>query len=207
MPRIASEMKEIVRERLVRAAADHFAEAGLAGARIDRISTDAGFAKGTVYNYFASKEELFGAVVEHAARLAAERFAAADPGGTARERLRSLAEADVSVLREEESFVRVLVREAMTVRPQTYPLISEHLAPFLQAVRDVLRAGAEAGEVRRDRPPEQLALIFAGLLSLLYVERWGSGGAWPSLDEIPELAVTTFLDGAGPRRPEADAAS
>lgn len=79
MPRIPSHMKEIVRERLVRAAAEHFARYGFDGARIDAISAHAGFAKGTVYNYFDSKAELFGAVVEHGARLAVDRFERADP--------------------------------------------------------------------------------------------------------------------------------
>jgi hypothetical protein len=46
---------------------------------------------------------------------------------------------------------------------------------------------------------EQLALLFVGSLSLLYVQHWGSNGTWPSLDEIPELAVTMFFDGAAMR--------
>jgi AcrR family transcriptional regulator len=189
-------MKDVVRERLIRAAADHFAHHGFDGARIDRISIDAGFAKGTVYNYFDSKADLFGAVVEHGARLAVDRFERADRGGTTRARLVALAEADVSVLREEESFIRVLVREAMAVRPTTYPTISAHLAPFVSKLTDVLEEGAARGEIRGDRPPQQLALMFVGMLSLMYVQRWATDGGWPSLDEIPELVVGMFVDGA-----------
>lgn len=197
MGRIPEQMKDVVRERLIRAAADHFARSGFDGARIDLISTDAGFAKGTVYNYFASKAELFGAVVEHGAHLAADRFEKSNPGNSVRQQLISLAEADVSVLREEESFTRVLVREAMSVQPHTYPIIVEHLAPFILKICQVIRQGIHDGEVRRDLLPERQALLFVGMLSLLYVQRWASGGTWPSLDEIPELLVTAFLDGAG----------
>ncbi|MCA9617653.1 MAG: TetR/AcrR family transcriptional regulator [Myxococcales bacterium] len=200
MARIPAHMKDVVRERLIRAAADHFAASGFDGARIDRISTDAGFAKGTIYNYFSSKAELFGAVVEYGAKLAVDRFEHADPGGGVRARLIALAEADVSVLREEESFIRVLVREAMAVRPDTYPIIAEHLAPFVLKASEVIAAGVAAGEVRDDRPPPQLALLFVGMLSLFYVERWATEGGWPSLEEIPELVVTSFLDGASSAR-------
>jgi AcrR family transcriptional regulator len=192
-------MKPLVRERLVRTAAEHFAIKGFDGARVDEISMDAGFAKGTVYNYFPSKAELFGAVVEEGARLAVDRFAEADPGGTVADRLTALAEADVSVLREEESFTRVLVREAMAVRPETYPIIAAHLAPFVMKIADVLQSGMEASEIRRDQSPEQLTMLFVGMLSLMYVQHWASDGAWPPLDDIPNLVVTMFLDGARTR--------
>jgi len=200
MARISKEIQEMVRKRLVDTAARHFGESGLEGARIDAISRAAGLAKGTVYNYFAGKQELFGAVIEEGARRAVERFRDADPGGPVRARLLAVAEADVSVVRDEEDFIKVLVREAMGFRPDTYPIIAAHLKPYLGAVADILRDGADRGSIRSDMPPEQLALLFVGTLSMLYVQHWGSNAAWPTLEKVPELAVTSFLDGAGTRR-------
>ena len=197
MVRISREAKETVRQRLLEEAAAHFARNGFDRANINSIATAAGFAKGTVYNYFASKEELFGEVLAAACQRAAAGYAASPEGHSVRSRLEALAAADVAVLRDEEPFMKVLVREAMSFRPQTYPLIVEHLAPFVDVVREVLAVAAEAGEIRPDRPPEELALLFTGILTLLYVQHWGSGGTWPTLDELPALAVTTFLDGAG----------
>ena len=49
--------------------------------------------------------------------------------------------------------------------------------------------------------PEELALLFVGLGDLALIQHWGSGGAWPTLDELPELIVDVFLDGAAPRGP------
>jgi len=60
----------------------------------------------------------------------------------------------------------------------------------------------DKGTVRNDTPVEQLALLFVGTLSMLYVQHWGSNGAWPTLEELPALAVTSFLDGAAPRARE-----
>ncbi len=200
MARISRQMQALVRARLIETAARHFARAGLEGARIDDISRDAGLAKGTVYNYFRSKAELFGAVIEEGARRAAERFGGADPGGPVRRRLWAVARADVSVLRDDEAFTRVIVREAMSFRPHTYPLVVEHLGAYIRAVAGVVADGVRAGEIRDDIPVERLAMLFVGTLALLYVQHWGSGGEWPTLDEIPDLAVTAFLDGAGRRR-------
>ncbi len=202
MARVSKELQHIVRERLVETAAQHFGKAGFEGARIDAISQDAGFAKGTIYNYFESKQELFGVVVEEGARRAADRFRDADPGGAVRARLLAVAEADVSVLREEEAFIKVLVREAMSFRPETFPIISAHLAPYVLAVAGVLRDGVDNHTIRSDMPVEQLAMLFVGTLSMLYVQHWGSNGAWPTLDHIPKLAVTAFLDGAATREGE-----
>ena len=199
MTRTTPAQKREARRRLLESAARVFARSGFEAARIDAISTGAGYAKGTVYNHFSSKEELFGAVIEEAARLAVARYRAAMAGGEAgtRARLRALVEADISVLREQEDFVMVLVREALAFHPDRTALVTEHLGPFLGAVADILAEGAARGEVRADRPPAQLALLFVGMLGLLYGQRWASG--WPTLDELPDLLLDCFLDGAAPR--------
>jgi len=197
MVRISGKAKETVRQRLLEEAAAHFARDGFDRANINSIAVATGFAKGTIYNYFSSKEELFGEVLTAACRRAAAGYAASPQGDSVRARLEALAAADVEVLRNEEPFMKVLIREAMSFRPTTYPIIVEHLAPFLAVVREVLESGVESGEVRSDRPLDQLALLFVGTLTVLCVQRWGSVGAWPTLEELPSLAVTAFLDGAG----------
>lgn len=205
MARISAATKETVRARLLETAARHFARHGLEGANVDAISLDAGFAKGTLYNYFRSKEELFAEVLTEGCRRAVQRYSAAEPSGCLRERLTALAAADVMLVREDEGFQKVMIREAMSFRQETYPLIVGHLAPYLEKVEEVLAEGVAAGEVRSDRPFRELALLFVGILALLYVQHWGSGGIWPRLDEIPKLAVTAFLDGAAPRARSAGA--
>ena len=59
--------------RLVAPVAARF-EHELTGANINRISTDAGCAKGTVYNYFPSREALFSAVLEGGSEQAVARY-------------------------------------------------------------------------------------------------------------------------------------
>lgn len=180
----------------------HFARDGLEGANVDVIAIAAGYAKGTFYNYFDSKEQLFGEVIAEGARRAVARYAEVADRGSARERLMALAAADVTVLRDEEAFYKVVVREAMSFRAQTHPLILEHLAPYLQKVTAVLSDGVAAGEIRDDRSAAVLALTFVGMLALLYIQHWGSGGAWPALNDVPEFVVGAFLDGAAAHHPK-----
>jgi AcrR family transcriptional regulator len=52
------------RERLLAAAADEFAEFGIAGARVDRIAEKAGCNKALLYHHFENKDGLFDAVFD-----------------------------------------------------------------------------------------------------------------------------------------------
>src|ERR1044072_7558586 len=59
---------EATRRRLLDAAADEFAEHGIAGARVDRIAAAAKSNKAQIYHYFTNKDGLFEAVMSELAR-------------------------------------------------------------------------------------------------------------------------------------------
>jgi AcrR family transcriptional regulator len=186
------------RARLLEAAAVAFARHGLYRANINEISLAAGLAKGTVYNYFPSKEALFLAVVEEGCAWAA----AADGVGAevpTRERLRAAMAADLAWAIQHEPFARVLVRELFAGDDAFYRRMVAAGAPFTEHVGQILRDGVVHGEVRGDLPVQQLAEIFAGLGVLGLVHHWGSGGTWLGLDELPGYLVDLFLEGARPR--------
>jgi AcrR family transcriptional regulator len=63
-PRKPRPRRDEVRTRILGAAAAVVAERGLAAATIDQVATAAGFTKGAVYSNFASKDELFLALLE-----------------------------------------------------------------------------------------------------------------------------------------------
>jgi AcrR family transcriptional regulator len=79
MGRIAGVQAAQTRERLLRAAADVFAERGYDGTRVADIAAAAGVSNGAMYAHFASKAELLtGALRAHGRTKLAEMFAA-DP--------------------------------------------------------------------------------------------------------------------------------
>jgi AcrR family transcriptional regulator len=90
MVRIKSEVREQVmsqtRQTLLDAAAEEFASQGYDQANINTISTKAGFAKGTIYNYFPSKQALLLALIdaiaqEHLEYLKSAVLVIDDPAG------------------------------------------------------------------------------------------------------------------------------
>ena len=79
MGRIAGVTAAETRERLLRAAADVFAERGYDGTRVADIATAAGVSNGALYAHFPSKADLLvDALRTHGRRLLADLFAA-DP--------------------------------------------------------------------------------------------------------------------------------
>jgi AcrR family transcriptional regulator len=77
MGRIAGVTAAETRARLLRAAADMFAERGYDGTRVADIAAAAGLSNGALYAHFASKAELLvGALHAHGRRLLADLFAA-----------------------------------------------------------------------------------------------------------------------------------
>ena len=88
------------RDRILAAAKDEFTEYGFAGARLNRIAATARASKERLYSYFASKEQLFEAVIRNAVsplieRLQALATAPAVPLETALEALAAMFEKEV----------------------------------------------------------------------------------------------------------------
>ena len=199
MPRTSQQTQASNRSRLLEAAAAAFAREGLDAANINDISLGAGLAKGTVYNYFASKEALFAAVVEEACRRVSADAAVPGPEIPTGERLRRLLAADIDWAQRNEAFARVLVGEVFSGKPELYGRVVEAATPYIGGVAEILDDGVARGEVRTDTAVAQLALIFTGLGLMALAQHWGSGGAWPPLETIPDLVTGLFLEGARPR--------
>lgn len=92
-----------------------FLEGGFQAASMSEIAARLGGSKGTLYNYFASKEELFlGCVQRHCARLQEQMSSLYSEGGEPREVLTQLGERYVAFVSSEETVrkFRMIVAEA-----------------------------------------------------------------------------------------------
>ena len=199
MARVSPDTKRATRASLLIAAAEEFGRVGLARANVDAISIAAGCAKGTIYNYFPSKEELFLAVVEEASAQAAASASALDDA-PARERITAILAGFCGWASEHDPFARVLVRECLMGTPELQGRMAEAEEPLLAAVEAIVREGARRGEVRDDMPAERLALAIAGLTDLALAQHWSSDGTSPALAEIPELVLGLLLGAPAPAR-------
>ena len=63
-PKVTSQHKQEVRGRIIQSAVECFSKNGFDRTRMDEISLLADLSKGTLYNYFDNKEDLFNAICE-----------------------------------------------------------------------------------------------------------------------------------------------
>lgn len=85
-----------VRQRLIAAAGDLFAEHGYVAVRLDDIARAAGFTKGAVYSNFGSKQGLFAAVLTSRSEAERARLLAIDDGATQPELLASVVAGEIT---------------------------------------------------------------------------------------------------------------
>lgn len=140
--------------RILDAAAGEFAERGIAGARIDRITAAARTNKAQVYAYFGSKESLFDAVIADRASqlMSSVDFDAGDLPGWA------VAMYDENL--RNPRLVRLLTWLRLERRPTGELADDTDHAPKLAEI-----ARAQAAGVVRDGPPFDL---FALVLSMAF---------------------------------------
>jgi AcrR family transcriptional regulator len=190
MPRLTATAREANRAALLDAGARAIAEHGLAGARIDDISLAAGLAKGTVYNHFESKDALFRAILAEACALADHSAAEVPDDAPPAERLAAFVARNLDWATARPALATVFARELLAGDPETQAFLLQAAADCVQTVAEIL-----AGNVRDNLPPERLAVAFMCHANLLLGQHTTTG--WPSLEELPMLAASLFLDGAG----------
>ena len=101
--------------QILRGAGTVFAQEGYEGASMSRIAAEAGVSKGTLYNYFDGKADLFAAFVEEeCTRRIAALFGVADDGASPEAALRRIGEQMVRMIVSPTSMTifRVTMSEA-----------------------------------------------------------------------------------------------
>jgi AcrR family transcriptional regulator len=182
------------RPLLVDAAARVFAEKGYASTRVADIAARAGVGKGTVYEYFASKEELLFAVFESINQdVAARMDAALEEGGSSREQLQRLLRIGADVATEQLDLQPVVLDFWAASRGKGFEQkyrekVVESYTFYSSMVADFLRAGQRRGEFRDDIDIEAMATMVVAAVDGLGIQLYFD----PSIDPY---RVTDALGG------------
>lgn len=197
--------KDARRDAILDVAEDVFVTEGFAAASMSEIAARLGGSKGTLYNYFRSKEELFEAYVLRRCVLNMEDIYALPPGGEGiGETLTRIGCAYLRRVLSDENLrhFRLIIAEA-----ERYPEIGK---AFYEAgpgrgsayLAEEITAWAKAGRLEVD-DPQMAAFHFTGLCQNRYLKA-------RLCNYMPELtdgqieaevaaAVKTFLRAYGPR--------
>jgi AcrR family transcriptional regulator len=190
-----SRRKEARPTEIVSAALTLFVARGLGATKLEDVAKAAGIAKGTIYLYFPTKEDLFRAVVRQELLPALERIeiAAAAHTGSSADILRLLAGRFVEIMESDIGGIpKLVVSEAGNFPEIARFYADEVVARGLRLFDGVLRRGIARGEIRPVETAEVVP-IFIGpvLLMLLWRHSVGRHVA-PRFD--PRAVIATHLD-------------
>ena len=170
---------------------------------MDAIAERAGIGKGTVYEYFRNKQELFFAVfdayIASMERLARERIE--HPSTTAAAQIRQAIHAVLEMSAEERDlfplvfeFWSASASEDRQARVAT--LFRETYAKFRTLITGQIRKGQQEGEFDRTADASRIAAVLVGSLDGLFLQAWFD----PTLDPVSmgDDFVTILLRGLAP---------
>jgi AcrR family transcriptional regulator len=166
------------RQLLIESAAEVFATQGFASTRVADIAQRAGVAKGTVYEYFSSKEELFFAVFEWINQQIRRRVdRVLEDDGDPRDRLITLLRTSAEIVAEHRELFSMNVdfwaasrgsafedRFATTCRSQ--------YQEYRRLAAEVIRRGQRDGTFRSQLDADSVATLVVSALDGLGVQCW-----------------------------------
>lgn len=156
------------REAILEAAVKVFARRGYHHARVSDIAREAGIAYGLVYHYFKNKEEILGTIFEERWTSFLEAVEGVSRRDTpTSDKLVSVAALILNAYRLHPEWVKVLVLEIQRSSRFAEPGQMRAVGALIQAVARILRAGQEAGELRKDLDPDVACYVFIGALELV----------------------------------------
>jgi TetR/AcrR family transcriptional regulator len=156
------------RAAILQAAAQEFAEQGIAGARTDAIARAAKVNKALLYYYFQDKETLYGAVLDHAfTGMRASVLRVLDSDLPAREKILAYVGAYFDFIASNQIYPKLMQREMMRAREgdslHIDRLVKTYFKPIYRRVGELLDKGIAEGEFRKVDPahfvPSMIAMI------------------------------------------------
>lgn len=161
------------RERFVEAALDEFARNPYDRASITGIVARLGIAKGSVYQYFDDKVDLFTWLVQEAGRRKVAAVQVATPDGPFLEQLAAMYAAGLTFWKTHPRWARLGLR---LMEPSKEPRLEElrktQAAASHRWLRDRIEQAIDDGELREGLEADDAAHLVGGLLSEGLLAAW-----------------------------------
>jgi AcrR family transcriptional regulator len=193
--------KAATRQRILAAAIDLFSARGLEAPTVDDIAAAADIGKGTIYNYFETKEDIVVAfMVELERKLQAKVPRLAESRASTAAILTSFVHHHLRLKEPYLAFVRVFLAQMFARRDSLLPYIKEMQTVIDPPLEQLFRRLQERGRVRADAPVDQLVLAFKtiqlGLTGLWAIE----GPPWREIRRVVKRQMQWFCEGVEVRR-------
>jgi AcrR family transcriptional regulator len=136
------------REQILVHAIKHFARTGYTNTDLDAVAADIGCAKGTLYNYFRNKRDLFHAAVDHVMRKLMERTAATTSHDLV-DQLEDAVRTFLQYFHEHPEYIELLIQERSEFRDRRKPSYFQYREARRRLWRKYYRQLMAQGRIRQ----------------------------------------------------------
>jgi len=166
------QQKEIRREKIVKAALEHFTKNGFEATTVQKITTQAGIAKGTFFNFFKKKEDvLLYFLDKEISKSTREIERKINACKTFEEQIALLIATFIKNIFSNRDFAKVLIRERVA-KFGTGSKTNEHT--LMATLAHLIEAAQKRGEIKPDIDPDRTAEMIFAIYSM-YVIYWANG--------------------------------
>lgn len=156
---------------IMKAAIRVFSEHGFDGAKMEDIAKEAGIGKGTVYEYFTSKEQLF----EEILKFSVEKFSlglkeSIDKGETIEKKILNCSRFNAEFLNNHLDIVHIAMQVKMLSKEIRIHLMAVQ-AVILEHYKEMVKVAKVKGEVRADLDEELATYCIIGALDQFCKQR------------------------------------
>lgn len=160
--------QELIRNEILQTAAKEFSENGYDPANINVIALKAGIGKGTIYNYFANKKELYLETIKHTIQLinTISDSIYIDEGLSAAEKLRRIVTQYFKFNDDSMPFLKLWARHLFQNEPTFNEEVAEIFKEMKHPLRDIVEEGTQ-NRVFTTENPLASAYIVLSILVLM----------------------------------------
>jgi AcrR family transcriptional regulator len=188
--------KEETRKRLLSQAAQEFAKKGFTGANINIVSVNAGFGKGTIYNYFSNKADLFLSVFRETMKDVVGQISKAIEGiDDPVEKMRVALNTDFDYFDKNQELILVILRESYSADRENQSFYLEAAAPVFEIFSRIIMDGIDSGVFSKKTDPFFATLLLIGMCENVILTQHLLGSILGSPKEMAKRVHRTFLFG------------
>lgn len=199
MPKLKEADASARREQIVDVAMRCFTRKGFAGTSITDICEEGDLSTGALYTYFASKEEIFEAVLDRWSEWRKSRFKIAGDQPSALEGIDSITDSYVRATGEviNQEWMRLAVRiwvEAM-VNEKADKMLRRNWTDRRERLVNLIQEGIKKGEIQKDVDADALARVLISTYLGMILQKVRE----PELDEgkMREMLKRLYWTGVG----------
>jgi len=163
------------RDAILKAAMKIFAAKGFSQTTISDIAEEAGIGKGTVYEYFKSKDEILEEVFLFYIQQMESDILKYDESSSQMDKLNHLISSSIkSIMELEDLIVIVLDFWSSAFRDPSsrlYGMIKDLYDSFISIINDIVTKGQDTGEMNKSIDPEYFSMMLFSIIDEMFIHQ------------------------------------